>query len=334
MIAHNGSVNTNRSAAVSDRFTGSSQSTSAKIRIPISTRKDTDAGVREARNEGIQTADNEARTEEARRRREELREDVVAVSEDGDTVQVSEEGSEELIESRDGSVTARDENGTSAAAAQTEGDRQEINAPEIEMAAEEEQAVNEETTGTPPPEPRAEEIRAEAEAEAEKIAAEAQEQAREITSEALEEQAAAREVSEEQATAEAAEESAQARQAQRPSTFAGVTNQQLEQMYRDGQISRYAYDSEIEAREVREEELRDENEELTTEAARLQDRQREVTGAGDEIRNATSDNASDTLTAKQRLEAIEKVEKMQDGNTEKARREEEQGRLWDYQLLT
>ena len=349
MIAHNGSVNTNRSAAVPDRFTEPSQSTSAKIRIPISTRTDAGAGVREARNDSTQAADNEVRTEEARQRREELREDVVAVSEDGDTVQVSEEGNEELIESRDGSVIAREENGANAQAAQTtrpEDDRQEIEAPEIAAPGGEARGIEarqnapaeaekeEAPEPPPPPEPPADAIKARAEADRIEAEAQAREQAREITSEALETQEVTKEATDAQLAAEEAQQDATERAAQQPSTFAGISNQQLEQMYRDGQISQYAYDSEIEAREAREEEMRAENEEFSTDTARLQEREREVTNAGNEIKKATGNEASDTLTAKQRLDAIEKVEKMRDGNTEKARREEEQGRLWDYQLLT
>lgn len=362
MIAHNDSVNSSRLTGGFDRFTGSSQSSSAKVRIPISTRTDAGTGVRETRKDGVQAADNEARTEEARRRREELREDVVAVSEDGDTVQVSEEGSEELIESRDGSVFAKEESGAAALMSQTEwknGDRQEIDAPEIEATGEAAGAVRQGAAGVSEAgnagqdnervrasenEPEAEEEASEpaerspeairAEAEADRAEMEARTEAREIANEAIEAREEQTEATNEELASEEIRQEAAESKAQQPSTFAGISNQQLEQMYRDGQISQYTYDSEIAAREARDEELRAENEELSEDTARQQERQRSVTNAANEIRNATGSEASDTLTAKQRLEAIEKVEKLQEGNTKEARREEEQGRLWDYQLLT
>lgn len=131
---------------------------------------------------------------------------------------------------------------------------------------------------------------------------------------------------EEQAANETKEESVE-----QMTSFSGVSNQRLEQMYRDGQISRYDYDREVEAREARQEEMRAEDENLNRETEIRENELRRVENMASAVKNAVSDEASETLTAEQRLDV---VDKLQSDTNEKVRREEDQGRLWDYQLLT
>jgi hypothetical protein len=113
------------------------------------------------------------------------------------------------------------------------------------------------------------------------------------------------------------------------SSFAGVSDQQLEQMYLNGSISRYDYQTEIDAREARDEEMRSESESLAREAAAL-NKQSDVTeNMAAAIETATSKETSETIPLEERLDAVERVQLNEAGE---ARREEEQGRLWDIQL--
>ena len=114
-------------------------------------------------------------------------------------------------------------------------------------------------------------------------------------------------------------------------TYAGITNQQLEQMYRDGEISRYDYDAEIAAREARQEEMRSDSAQMNQEAAAIGTVQRNTDNSAIQVKNLASEASSDTLSAQQRQDIINAA---QNENTKEERREEEQGRLWDYQLLT
>ncbi len=341
MITHDTAIGTNTPVTTSNRFSGNSQSTSANVRTPETGRPEREIGIRTERNDGAQRTEEESTVEEARRRREELREDVVAVSEDGDTLQVSEEGNEELLESRDGSFAVRtggdgaQEDVTGTYGPKSKNELQEIDAPEI---------ASERREAPKPPEPSTEELQERLTERIQEEAAEKSKEARETAAReardarAMEDvrmpdsrETRAEEPENAQETQEAVEEKETQRMAERITTYAGISNQQLEQMYRDGQISQYDYNSEIEAREARREEMRAEMEDANQDAAEFERLERNTENASDAIRTATSDEANETLTAEQRLDMIEAARN--DDNLKEARREEEQGRLWDYQLL-
>ncbi len=341
MITHDIAAGVNTAASVPNRFTGTSQSISANVRTPETTRPERETGIRTERNEGVSQTERESTVEEARRRREEQREDVVAVSEDGDTVQVSEEGNEELLESRDGSFALRrnseeqTEVERNAAYGTQASNMQEIDAPEIEPE-------RPESPPPPPPpesspEPSTEEMQERLTEELRAQTAEKTEQPRQPEAEEVqvEQEAAARTTENDnvQEAVEAAEKRETERTAETITTYAGISKQRLEQMYRDGQISQRDYNRVIEAREARMEELRSDMEDVNEDTAGYETLERNTENTANAIRSATGDEANETLTAEQRLDMIEAAQNNNKDNLQEARREEEQGRLWDYQLL-
>ena len=217
--------------------------------------------------------------------------------------------------------------GASASAQAYPPQRQEIEAPEIAEAQ---------------PSPAAESLQQ----AAQKRAEEAEQRVREREQQAAEAEAAAREAraQTDDAIRDAQARAADAAEAPEPevneveaepqsnvTTYAGITNQQLEQMYRDGEISRYDYDAEIAAREARQEEMRSDSAQMNQEAAAIGTVQRNTDNSAIQVKNLASEASSDTLSAQQRQDIINAA---QNENTKEERREEEQGRLWDYQLLT
>ena len=133
----------------------------------------------------------------------------------------------------------------------------------------------------------------------------------------------------ETAKAQADEEADEKDYEQKIVSFAGYTNDQIEQMYLDGKISQYDYNKEIESREKRVENIQVSNEELSNNMNALDAAGRDVDNTGNAIAAATSDQASQTLTAQQKLDAIDTLkdrEAAEKKNTEDTRIQ------WDYQL--
>lgn len=112
-------------------------------------------------------------------------------------------------------------------------------------------------------------------------------------------------------------------------SFAGYTDSQIEQMYLDGEISQADYNQEIESREQRLENIEVSNDELSRNMNSIDSAGRNAEQMGNAIETAYSDKASATLTADQRMEAIENLAQR---NEETARRTEDTKNLWDYQL--
>ncbi len=98
-------------------------------------------------------------------------------------------------------------------------------------------------------------------------------------------------------------------------SYAGYTDQQLEQMYLKGEISKQDYDSEMELRESREAEAVEEDEENARLAGKMA--ATENMGKQDEIelKKVFSEDASDTFKAGDRAEIIDTLENLALGIT-------------------
>lgn len=232
--------------------------------------------------------------------------EIVSVSEDGDTVAVSREDAEE----RQGTVTETDREDEVKAASGTTDERETeaIQAPEIEKAAtaaaEEEEKPAIQPAGLP-------------------------DAAKEAIQRAEEDIERKEEAAKETAQAQADEEADEKEYEQKITSFAGYTNDQIEQMYLDGKISQYDYNKEIENREKRVENIEVSNEELSKNMNALDQIGRDVENNGNAIAAATSDQASQVLTAQQRLDAIDTLT---DRETAEKRNSEDTRVQWDYQL--
>ncbi|MCR4798480.1 MAG: hypothetical protein K5853_08550 [Lachnospiraceae bacterium] len=225
--------------------------------------------------------------------REAALENVVARSEDGDTVQVSEDGETELSESTEGNVRA--ESSDDAAKPTLREDN-------FEVKAEEDQE-------------RAAEI-AERAAENAKKAQEAAEKAAEIARETIE-------ATQEKAAQEEAE-AAEDKVVVNGPPFPGYTEQQLETMYLQGDISRADFTTEESRREEIKESVAEENSSVNEDMA-------QVTAAGRRAQQVdfaieTALESESEIDIETRLAAVSENEKNQ------SRMAEEAGKLWDYQL--
>ncbi len=211
-------------------------------------------------------ADRARETEQ--KNREETLENVVSVSEDGDTVQVSDEGSRELDESASGTVISQTDREPETSRFEEDIEIEPITPPEI----------------TP--------------IEAPEIASE--------TAAAEETESADRDIT----------------------SFAGYTDQQVEQMYLEGEISQNDYNNEIARREEMEASEREEREQLSRDMGRLDERASRNEMADFAIENAV-ENGNDKIGLNERLQA---VDSLFEDRVNATRRQEEAGRLWDYQL--
>lgn len=289
---------------------------------------------RQARDSREARREAEERRLEALARREEERENVIAVSEDGDTLQV--EGENADISNEDiGGVTVLSPAASQALPPETE----EIEAAEVMT-----------TASAPLPEPPVSEVVIEAETQ--DVIAEAVEAEEELEDSAaeqtLEEDLAAAEGTAAEQTLEAqfasvegttAEQTAandilaqgEGTAAGQPSPdFTGISDARLEQMYLRGEISRNDYETEIEARKERREQQNQEDEQINNRMNTIERVGRRAEQNFTAIEEAVSDEANDTLTAEQRLDIIQDL---QQDNTKEAQREEESRNVWQSQFL-
>lgn len=199
---------------------------------------------------------------------------VVARDRDGDTLAVSKAAEEDLDERRQGSVTEKD-------AEKTAGN---------DTGA----AVSDE-------------------------AARRSEQSREARIELIAEQRAAREAARERAAEEAAEErqaqaAAEETQAPEITSFAGVTNNQLEQYYLQGRISRNDYEKEIDSREELVKAKEENNAQNAADLARLDATKRNVQEGAEAIANANFAAGNDGMRGLERFEAARNANDRNDDN--------------------
>ena len=95
-------------------------------------------------------------------------------------------------------------------------------------------------------------------------------------------------------------------------TYAGISDQQLSRMYRDGEISKYSYDNEIASREKRAEQLKENNAELNEEMAVEAGVANRTLQNFNAIENAYTKEQTieEAREATQRLEAMDTVQKV------------------------
>ncbi len=199
---------------------------------------------------------------------------VVSRDRDGDTLAVSKAAEEDLDESRQGSVTEKD---SEKAAGNDKG-----------------VAVSDE-------------------------AARRSEQSREARVELIAEQRAAREAARERAAEEAAEErqaqaAAEETQAPEITSFAGVTNDQLEQYYLQGRISRNDYEKEIDSREELVKAKEENNAQTAADVARLDATKRNIQEGAEAIANANFEAGADGMRGLERFEAARNANDRNDDN--------------------
>lgn len=245
---------------------------------------------------------------------------VVAVSEDGDTLQVSDEAEEERIEAASGSVTELETSEASDranASAANSGVHSKVE--ENFNTADEKSSSPKETaqTAREASEKRAQKLKEDMEAASEASAkrAEALKEAADIAArkraKMLKDAGEAAQLKEERDTRErkvSEEEDAGETQQQAPSSFAGYTEQQLHQLVLDGTISRYDYDSEIKSRKDIREEMSNEALEKSREILGEDQAYTRISRMGKAIDTAYSDEANDTPSADSRMNALEKLE--------------------------
>ncbi len=242
----------------------------------------------------------ESGREIAEQRREAALENVVSRSEDGDTVQVSDDGEKELTESRSGSVVELER----MAAADDLRD---------ERTAEEDIAL--EPIEAPEIEPiKAPEVKPTAAPEIEPIEVEIPKT----------DTAAAKSTDTETAVRDTESNTVR----ENITSFVGYSDQQVEQMYLEGEISQSTYNREIERRE-------EGRAAESANSARLNETMGELGAEADRVERVdfaiekALESGNNNVSVDERLKMIDStLAERQDT----VRRQEEAGRLWDYQL--
>ncbi len=305
--------------------------------------------------------DDEARRREALARREAQRENVIARSEDGDTLQVERQNAD--IEDEDiGEVVMRQGQMDALQAGSSEMPESSSEEEDFEISGTDRIFMEQNPPGQAPVREEAalqamatvneptEQMQVSEEDSTEDTSLEEEDVVGQILDESveraaeLEAQTAAAELRSEDAeeleeererTRAAVEEAVSSRDAeqnfaaQTSSNYVGISDDRLEQMYLQGEISRQDYEAEIEAREAAREQTNEENTEFSREMNDLEGIERQTEQNGDAIRSATSDNANNTLTAEQRLDIIEDL---QDARATDDNRKEEARKVWQSQF--
>lgn len=264
------------------------------------------------------TDDAEKRRLDAIAKREEELPDVIARSEDGDTLQVEQQDADIQNEEIGEVSAASDEN-------KLPPEQEEIMAPEIEDSAiqslaeeaKEEQKAPEIEPVEPPEHP--EPIEPPEPAEGAQAVLEAQIKEPDIVT-------TAEQIAEKDAT--------RFDNANTPTTYAGISDMSLEQMYLDGVISRYDYDMEMEARKDARLQQTTDQRKFSEEVNAYDREERRAEQTSKAIRTATSDRTANqdfSVSAEERLEAIENLNKGNDKAKENQRREEDNNREWQFQ---
>ena len=206
-------------------------------------------------------------------------EDVISVSKDGDTVQAGRESLEKLEDDRFGRVIRLDDQAQAATV----------------QAQEETQAQRAEA---------AQEAR-EAAARALEEARQAQQAAREKIAETAAQNTKESEREDRAETLEVRDERAQ----QQITSFQGYTDQQLQQMYNRGEISKNDYDREMATREQSREERTERTAEFSNEMAENAAGAQQVQQDRTQIETAFGEDSSETVAPEDRVDAMDAVQK-------------------------
>lgn len=270
---------------------------------------------------GAQAAEKAREAAEAQKersaeiRREQL-EDVIAVSKDGDTVQATDESMERLAEDSFGHMEVRQDQNQAQAQNQVQAQNQ---TQTQDQAQNQIQTQDQTQTGQVTEEAISRSSQTAIEGtESRQAIEESIDKARTNTSRTEEaiSQSVDRTVNGESRTEQAIEagnkkadeEEAEEEYLQKLSSYQGISDMRLEQMYLQGEISKTDYDQEMESRKEEREAESEEDaafENKMTGAAVLMDgAQRDL----DQITTAFSDEANNTISAEDRMEIIETLD--------------------------
>lgn len=240
----------------------------------------------------------EAAAEKAPANQQRELDNVVSVSKDGDTVQASPKGVEKLTEDTSVRRISGEENAEREVSARPEANFRTDDSENTVRREDAEKAASE----------RKEEMLRRVEEEEQRRAdvmekIEAENQPERVP--------ANREEPQEPVRVDVGENSPE----RKVTSYAGITNQQLEQMYLEGTISKYDYDSEISSREDQKEAAQQNNEQVNENAVELMGIANQSRQNFDAIENAydnREETADEARRATERLEAMTTVQQAMD----------------------
>ncbi len=209
------------------------------------------------------------------RRKEELK-DLVAVSKDGDTVQVSEDGREKLNDENLGRVVIREGQESEEKAKETEDIRLEHEKNELKLSED----------------------------------LEAAERKREEVNEQIDQKAKDLKAAQDEVRAEMKGDEEEEEEDAKITSYSGYTDSQLEQLYLKGDISMLDYNKEISSREKQREASREEDQEfsnnMNADIAKAAQGERDMKA----IDTAYGEDSNKTLEASDRLQFINAADQM------------------------
>ena len=267
---------------------------------PVQTREAEKAAPKKTETETLQNKPLEDIEEEF--------EDVVSVSKDGDTVQVTEESNERLEEDAFGKVAVRNENSDSG---NRTGEVREENenietVREVENTREEEDDTQNETVDRNPTRERLKEAADQTRPDAAKERLEAQKESDARRKEIIKDMVKSDDADKRADEVNDRKEEEQARQ--NITTFTGYTDEQLQRMVREGQISQNDYNKEMDARKERTEAAIDNNNEFARDMA-VNIAEEELTARqGEELRTVFAEDSNDVPDAETRADVLDKLQ--------------------------
>ena len=237
--------------------------------------------------------------EAEKKQSEKALENVISVSEDGDTVQATDESMERLEEDAFGRVVVEREGDENARTVNTE---ENITTAQSERnTSVEKNAEAEDDTTVNPTQERLEEANDPNRIDPTKERLEEAEDPNrpDPAKERIEAEIKRQERAEERENFNLEKEEQETNEAQITS-FKGYTDQQLEQLYIKGEISRNDYEQEMDSRQERAEAVQEGNREFNREMAEDISEQESVQRQGQELETVYSPDSSDTLSARTR----------------------------------
>ncbi|MBQ7464272.1 MAG: hypothetical protein IJS86_05380 [Lachnospiraceae bacterium] len=266
---------------------------------PVQTREVEKATPKKTENEALQNKPLEDI--------EERLEDVVSVSKDGDTVQVTEESNERLEEDAFGKVAVRNENEPSDDRTGTVREETENieTVREVENTREEDDARNEAVDRNPTRE-RLEEAADQTKPDAAKERLEAQKESDARRKEIIKDMIKSDD--NDKRADEINDEKKEEQARQNITTYTGYTDEQLQRMVREGQISQNDYNKEMDARKDRTEAAIENNNEFARDMAVNIAEEELNTRQGEELRTVFSEDSNDVPDAETRAEVLDKLQ--------------------------
>lgn len=235
---------------------------------------------------------------------EENLEDVVSVSKDGDTVQVTEESNERLEEDAFGKVAVRSEN--EAQEDRTGSVREETENIETVQDNRETGNIREEAADVNPTRERLEEAADQNRPDPARERLEAQRESDARRKEIIKDMVESDE--DDRRADEINEEEREEQARQNITTYTGYTDEQLQRMVREGQISQNDYNQEMDARKERTEAAVDNNNEFAREMAANAAMEEQSARQAEELRTVFDDASNDVPDAATRADVLDKLQ--------------------------